>query len=118
MEEQRIDWQKLGNRIAEMRMMRGITQMELAERIGVSVTYIGYIEQGKRRATFETCLQIVSFLGYSLNDLMARDLPGVSMHLLASEITEALSDCGEEKQEFILRIVRDLLEMIRLFHSE
>ena len=45
MEGSRIDWRRLGNRIAEMRMARGVTQMELAEMIGLSPTYIGYIEQ-------------------------------------------------------------------------
>ena len=32
MEERRIDWFKLGNRISEMRLARGVTQMELAEK--------------------------------------------------------------------------------------
>lgn len=118
MEGCRIDWRKLGVRIAEMRLMRGITQMELAERIGVSATYIGYIEQGKRHATFDTCMRIVCSMGYSLNDLMTEELSGDSLASLAWELSQALTLCGEEKQEYIIRIVRDLVEMVRLFRTE
>ena len=45
MEEYRVDFRKLGNRIADMRLSRGITQFQLAEKTGHSRVYIGYIEQ-------------------------------------------------------------------------
>ena len=57
-----IDWQMLGNRIAEMRISRGITQMELAEMTGLSLTHIGYIEQGKRHGKFETYARTITIL--------------------------------------------------------
>ena len=58
-----IDWQMLGNRIAEMRISRGITQMELAEMTGLSLTHIGYIEQGKRHGK----LRLYSWLCHTGN---------------------------------------------------
>ncbi|MBR3334822.1 MAG: hypothetical protein IKG23_11075 [Clostridia bacterium] len=36
MEENRINWRVLGNRIADMRMSRGISQIRLAELTGLS----------------------------------------------------------------------------------
>ena len=44
MDEIKIDWRQVGNRIAEMRMARGVTQLYLAEKTGLSETYIGYLE--------------------------------------------------------------------------
>lgn len=115
MEESRIDWRRLGNRIAEMRMARGVTQMELAEMIGLSPTYIGYIEQGKRHGKFETYAQIVGTLGYSLNDLMDPEMADDLAGCLMWEISCVLSDCDEKKQDSVVRIVRDMVQMIRLF---
>ncbi len=117
MEDNSIDWQKLGNRVAEMRMARGITQMELAEMTGRSPTYIGYLEQGKRHGKFETYVQIVAVLGYSLNDLMAMELGSDLTKALVWELSRVLSGCEEDKQESIVRIVRDMVHMIRLFHD-
>ena len=114
----RIDWCSLGNRIAEMRIARGITQMELAERTGLSLTYIGYLEQGKRHGTFDTYLRIVNELGYSLNDLVAGSLDSGLPDCLAWELSRALTGCGTEEQESVLRIVREMTKMIRLFRPD
>ncbi len=118
MEENKIDWQKLGDRIAKMRLARGMTQMDLAEKTGLSSTYIGYIEQGKRHGKFETYAQIVTVMGYSLNDLLAKELGNDLADSLVWEISSALAGCKEEKQESIVRIVRDMVHMIQLFHEE
>ena len=118
MEGNGIDWMMLGKRIAEMRMARGLTQMDLAEKLGLSPNYIGYIEQGKRHAKFETYVQIVSAMGYSLNDLFLPEIRNSLSDCLAWEISAALSDCREDKRETIIRIVRDMVQMIRLFHGD
>ena len=118
MEGKGIDWMMLGKRIAEMRMARGLTQMDLAEKLGLSPNYIGYIEQGKRHAKFETYVQIVSAMGYSLNDLFLLENRNSLSDCLAWEISAALSDCREDKRESIIWIVRDMVQMIRLFHGD
>lgn len=117
MERNEIDWMMLGKRIAEMRMARGFTQMDLAEKLGLSPNYIGYIEQGKRHAKFETYVHIVSALGYSMNDLFLPEIRNSLSDCLAWEITSALSECKEEKRESIVRIVREVVNMIRLFRN-
>ena len=108
---------RLGNRIADMRMSRGVTQLELAEMTGLSRTYIGYIEQGKRCATVLTCLDIVTVLGYSLNDLVKEDLADTTPELV-SELSSALSGCSADQRESIVRIFREMLNMIRLLREE
>ena len=113
-----IDWQMLGNRIAEMRISRGITQMELAEMTGLSLTHIGYIEQGKRHGKFETYVHIVSLLGYTLNDLQTAELEGDVTEDLVWELSSALSACDDHRKEPIVKIVRDMVHMIRLFHED
>ena len=56
MDDLKVDWLTIGNRIAEMRLSRGLTQLQLAELTGLSRVYIGYIEQGKRCGTILTYL--------------------------------------------------------------
>ena len=115
MDGMKLDSRILGNRVAEMRISRGLTQFQLAERIGRSRVYIGYLEQGKRCGTLLTYLDIVSALGYSLNDLVG-DFPDPNTELL-SELNIALTECGGDEKESILRIFREMLKMIRMYHG-
>ena len=117
MEDNRIDWRALGNRIAEMRLSRGITQFQLAEKTGHSRVYIGYIEEGKRSAPLQTCLEIVTALGYSLDDLVRTDAPDPASVLMA-ELNLALDSCSGNEREQIVRIFREMLHMIRLLRGE
>ncbi len=117
MEENRVDFRKLGNRIADMRLSRGITQFQLAEKTGHSRVYIGYIEQGKRKGTILTYLEIVTALGYTLDDLVRDSWPDPVPDLVL-ELNDALFDCSKEEQESIVRIFRELLHMMRMFRRE
>ena len=117
MEENRIDWRILGDRIADMRISRGITQFRLAEMTGLSRVYIGYIEQGKRSATILTYLDIVTALGYTLNDLVREDSPD-AVQVLASDLCRTLSCCSADEKDSIVRIFREMLNMIRLFRED
>ena len=116
MSEMKLDSMTLGNRIADMRISRGLTQFQLAELTGLSRVYIGYIEQGKRCATLLTYLDIVSVLGYSLNDLVGGEFRDPDSELL-SELGSALMDCNGDEKESIVKIFREMLKMIRMYHG-
>ena len=116
MMENREFRRRLGSRIAEMRMSRGLTQFQLAEMTGLSQSYIGFLEQGIRNGTILTYLDIVSVLGYSLNDLVGGGISGPDSELL-SELSDALTDCSADEKESAVRIFREMLRMIRMFHG-
>ncbi len=116
MEEMKLDSRILGNRIADMRISRGLTQFQLAELTGLSRVYIGYLEQGKRCGTILTYLDIVSVLGYSLNDLVGGSFINPDFELF-SELSRVLTGCHEAEKEMIVRIFREMLKMIRMYHE-
>lgn len=58
-----------GKRVAEVRKGRGVTQQELAERIGMSVVAIAYIETGKRWARLGTLNKIAKNLKVDISEL-------------------------------------------------
>ena len=49
-----MDYKALGKRIRQQRQVAGITQEELAEKTGVSCSFIGHIERGEKKASIET----------------------------------------------------------------
>ena len=58
------------------RKKRGYTQAELAERIGMSVAYLGQIERGNRGNSFslETLYQIADALKIDVNLLIKNEM--------------------------------------------
>lgn len=67
----------LGARIKRFRLQRGMTQRDLAQRVGVGVPYISKIESGRERPGDEVLLAIAESLGDDPDELflVARRLP-------------------------------------------
>lgn len=57
------------NKLAELRKARGLTQEELAERVGVTRTHIAKIESGKFSASVRLLAKIAKVLDCSLDDI-------------------------------------------------
>lgn len=59
----------LGNRIANVRRERGVTQEQLAEKTGFTSITIGYIEQGRRSPRIATVFKIAECLKVPVAEL-------------------------------------------------
>ena len=69
-----MDMRKLvGRNAARIRMEKGLTQEQLAERSGLSQQYLSGLERGKRNPTIVTLYEIASALGVSHVDLVRPD---------------------------------------------
>lgn len=62
---------KIGNRIAELRRMKNMTQEKLAEEAGISISYLSKIESGfYPRPHMKTIIRIANSLGVAIEDLI------------------------------------------------
>ena len=74
-----IDRKMLGRRIREERLRLGMTQEEVASRVDVSTTYIGFIERGERSVTLEKLVLLAQCFGVTIDSLLReRPEPGDS----------------------------------------
>ena len=58
---------RIGQRIAELRKERGMTQTQLAERCGLQQAHIARIEAGKHSVGLDTLAQIADALGMQVD---------------------------------------------------
>lgn len=65
--EKEQERQRIGQRIAQLRKERGITQQELAERTGMQQGNIARIEAGKYSARFDTLQIIAEAMGMTVD---------------------------------------------------
>ena len=55
--------QRIGQRIAEIRKEKGLTQQDLADRTGIQRNHISRIEQGRYSVGFDTLQMIAEAMG-------------------------------------------------------
>jgi len=107
-----MDRKALGKRIRTERLRLNLTQEQLAERIGVSSAYAGFIERGERSVTLEKLILIANTLHVSLDYLLtdSAECPDDgNLSLLKNLWLQATP----EKQALILDITKSIL-----LHSE
>ena len=74
----------IGDRIRALRKEKGLTQKELAQKLGVSASMIGQYETSVRKPKFETVEKIADALGINIMEI-------VDMSPVSPSLNEALS---------------------------
>jgi len=79
----------LGKRIRQQRTLAKMTQEKLAEAAGISLSFLGHIERGTRKASLDTLVRICNALKVSprllLQDSLEDDLLGESSYVPESK---------------------------------
>ena len=114
-----------GYRIATLREQRGLSQKELANRLGVSQSQVGHWESGKRRIQDEWLIELANFFDVttdyilgraSLTDKEKQDIGIEVDKLLAGLSTQAdinfygepLSETGKENLKVAIQMAMEL----------
>lgn len=98
----------LGQRIRKERQNLNLTQEQLAEKINVSSTYIGFIERGERSLTLGKLTLLANVLGVSVDYLLSDSVPS-SGSSREKQMLSLFSSASEEDQELILEIAKTIL---------
>ena len=69
-----MDYISLGRRIHQKRRELRMTQTQLAAKVGLSVSFLGHIERGSRKASRESIVSICNALNVSPNYLLEQSL--------------------------------------------
>lgn len=65
-----MDYKAMGRRIRQLRKQNRYTQADLAEKVGISTSFMGHIERGTRIASVETLVRLSDTLEVSLDALV------------------------------------------------
>ena len=106
-----MNYKKIGKKIADRRILLGITQEELAEKVDSSANYISNIETGIKSGSLIFYIKVANELKLSLDFLFSDELPNLdTSEATNKEITEMI----DEKQManvFVKNIVQGLIEL-------
>lgn len=108
---------EIGKRLKRLRLEKGLTQKELAAKVGLDYTYIGKIERGEQLPSLKILLKISEVLSVPVNHFFQDEaLSGVSIaelkHLVnadkGEELLRALKLLHEDDIPLLIEIIRVL----------
>ena len=105
-----MKYQKLINsNIKELRLKKGLTQEEFAEKIGISIQGLSNIERNRYQPTSETIDKICKSFKISPLELLLTN--SQTNDSLIKNINALLSECSTQKLKQIFEIIKVLLRM-------
>lgn len=100
-----MDRKFLGKRIREERIRIGLTQEQIAEKINVSTTYVGFIERGERSVTLEKLILLAECFQLPI-DALLRDAPAQGPETRERQLKALWNRATDKEQETILSIAK------------
>jgi transcriptional regulator with XRE-family HTH domain len=64
--------QVFGKRVRELRKERGLSQVELAAKVGIDRSYMGFLERGERNPSLEVIAKIAEALNVAPDELLKK----------------------------------------------
>lgn len=99
-----MDYYQIGQQIRKYRRAQGLSQEQLAEKIGISVTHMSHIETGNTKLSLAVFADIAAVLDVQADDLLSNRVDG--NRFSENELTEILSDCSLTQIRIITEVAR------------
>ncbi len=99
----------IGKRIQKCRQKKGLTQAQLAEKVGLSAHYLSALERGVYNIKLELLVNILNELDCSADEVFC-DVVKKSFDVRATQLSEKLSHLLMEEQYRIYEVVETLIK--------
>lgn len=100
-------YQMIGERIRDLRIQKGMSQADLAEKAHLSLPVISSIENARSKVWLVTFAKIAEALQVSADDILRLNTPEASLGY-PKEMTELFEGCTPAECESIMRIARQV----------
>lgn len=100
-----MDYYEIGQRIRRLRKAQGLSQEQLAERIGISTTHMSHIETGNTKLSLPVLVNISQILHATTDELLFEDCTNQKQIALA-EISAVLEGCTPQQAKIISEIIK------------
>lgn len=111
-DDERAFFTQLGTRIHRLRKDQGITQVQLAEQLGVSQQTVTAYESGKRRVPISHLQRLAALLGASIEELIGEEPKSVKrgpVPKLKRQI-ERIAKLPKPQQRFVMQMLDTVLQ--------
>lgn len=101
----------IGERVKQARLARGMSQAELAEKLGLSDAYISKIELGKNAMTVTVLVKLSDILDVS-TDWLLRNKTREAQEITIAELEEMFEDCNPNERNALMKLIHQMKSTI------
>ena len=102
-----MDYYKIGQRIRHFRKAKGLSQEQLAEAVGVSVTHMSHIETGNTKLSLPVLVHLAEALAVQTDDILFEQ--HTEQRIAVAQLAEVLERCTPGQQ----RVIADAAKAIK-----
>ena len=103
---------EFNEKLQELRKQKGLTQEELAEKVGVGVTHISHLETGSGTVSLKVFLSIVNYLECSADELLCKEIT-TARPIVDNWLVDLVADCDQTEIKIIADTVATLKQTLR-----
>lgn len=100
-----LDYYAIGQKIRKYRREKGLSQEQVAEKVGISVTHMCHIETGKTKLSLPVLVDLSRVLKTSIDELL-NEPSERDAEEAAEELAQILSRCTSTEVKAIMEIAR------------
>ena len=104
----RMDQIKIGGFLKDLRKEKGITQEQLAEKLGVSGRTISRWETGNNMPDISLLVEIAEYFDVSIPEIIKGERKSEDMEAETKEVAETMSDYAKAEKEQLLKSIRNM----------
>ena len=99
----------LGIRIQELRKIRGLTQDQLSEKVGIDAKHISRIEVGRSFPSLDTLEKLANALKVELHAFFEFERKEKGTRELKKAVNELLKDADKDKLRLVVKVLKALV---------
>ncbi len=100
-----MNYYEIGQRVRKYRKTHGLSQVELADRTGISVTHMSHIETGNTKLSLPVLVSLAAALEVTTDDLLFAGSPTVRGAAIA-DLLALLDRCSTQQVKVLSDLVR------------
>ena len=101
------EWKEIGNRIKRRRKSCGFRQQDLAEQVGISLTHMSSIENGKQHPSVYVLLTLCEKLNTTPDYFL---IGNIRPHNVPQNIIDILNTCDDSTLQLIKSLINCVIE--------
>lgn len=100
-----MNYYEIGQRIRKYRKALNLSQEQLAERAGISVTHMSHIETGNTKLSLPVLVNIANILSVQ-TDAIIYEKPQINKSSIKQELSQLIDSCSTNKLNVIIDVVK------------
>ena len=116
--EDNLNYKLIGMRIRACRRNMKLTQEKLSEKVGISTSYMGNIENGHEKPSLACFVSIANALETTTDHLLMDNVKAASIPNLLTEAKTLFDDCTPDEIFVIIETAKTMIKSIRAKNSQ